>query len=134
MSDEDDVTIESIEISPNECPLESPLHLSIAFRSKRAFTAARWKITYTVDTVHTRKVIYLGETDAADYSVGSNVMTFSVDQISTEGIPKDVLANIGLLAATLMEGDKEVLAVNMVTQVRAEANGSLSRVIFSPLE
>ena len=57
-----------------------------------------------------------------------------VPAVNVAHLQNHVLANVGLLMATLFSGDKEVLQVSMVTQVTPNPDGTLTRSIFNPLE
>ena len=61
-------------------------------------------------------------------------MSFSIDSISVASLKRHVAANIGMLTATLESDGAEVVAVNVVTQVSADASGALIRSMFNPLE
>ena len=50
-------------------------------------------------------------------------------------LKRHVVANVGLLMATLFSGEDEVVQVSMVTQVTpGDDDGSLIRAIYNPLE
>ena len=59
-----------------------------------------------------------------------------VDAIDVSHLKRHVLANVGLLMATLYAdgGQREIVQVSMVTQVTPEADGTLIRSVFSPLD
>eukprot|EP00742_Colponemidia_sp_Colp-10_P002291 GILJ01002445.1.p2 GENE.GILJ01002445.1~~GILJ01002445.1.p2 ORF type:complete len:174 (+),score=29.16 GILJ01002445.1:1711-2232(+) len=127
------INVTNIDISPNQCPLQEALNLAIDFEADQPIPAASWEVKYIVDTVFRRKIILLGTMDNLSYDAGANSFRFSVPGIDVGGISSDVLANAGLLVATLKDGQEEVIGVNMVTQVSKQGN-ELIRVIFNPLE
>ena len=59
-----------------------------------------------------------------------------VDAIDVSHLKRHVLANVGLLMATLYAegGQREVVQVSMVTQLTPEPDGTLIRSVFSPLD
>ena len=61
-------------------------------------------------------------------------MSFFADTMDVSAASRHVLTNVGLLQAILLEGEVEVFQLSMVTQVIQEADGSLMRQIFNPLE
>jgi len=86
------------------------------------------------DQTNKRKIIELGETPHQSYEAGPDYsMAFSVDEIDVSKIQRHVLANVGLLLATLYNGEEEVVQVSMVTQVSPDG-GELIRSVFSPLD
>lgn len=92
---------------------------------------------FIADQTNKRKIVLLGQTDLLHYPAGGPYdMAFHVDQIDVSHLARHVVANVGLLMATLYEnnGQQEVVQVSMVTQVMAQQDGSLTRSIFSPLE
>ena len=97
--------------------------------------AAKWLVSFMFDSASARKIVVLGETAPCDYAAGpGNTMSFAIDSISVASLKKHVVANIGMLTATLESAGAEVVAVNMVTQVTADASGAMVRAIFNPLE
>lgn len=61
----------------------------------------------------------LGRNDAVAYAAGeAATMEIGVPSIDTSGFKPHQLANAGLVICTLTDGEEEVVAVNMVTQVR----------------
>ena len=71
-----------------------------------------------------------------DYLPGPQQMDFAVDAVDVSHLKRHVLANVGLLVATLYAegGQREIVQVSMVTQVTPEPDGTLIRSVFSPLE
>ena len=131
----DAVELTSISIEPNNCALEEPLALNMEFTAHRALPAAKWLVSFMFDSASARKIVVLGETAPCDYAAGpGNTMSFAIDSISVASLKKHVVANIGMLTATLESAGAEVVAVNMVTQVTADASGAMVRAIFNPLE
>ena len=105
------------------------------FTAHRELPAAKWLVSFMFDSASARKIVVLGETAPCDYAAGpGNTMSFAIDSISVASLKKHVVANIGMLTATLESAGAEVVAVNMVTQVTADASGAMVRAIFNPLE
>ena len=75
MSDEL-VSVQTIKIEPNNCPLEEELGLGIDFTLKRPLPSASWQIRFIADTASARKIIELGATASEDYLAGANSMRF----------------------------------------------------------
>ena len=44
------------------------------------------------------------------------------------------LANAGLLLATLFQGEAEIVQISMLTQIDKAVDGTLTRVIYDPLQ
>lgn len=65
-------------------------------------------------------------------------MPAQVPAVDVAHLSQHVLANVGLLQATLWSNvgadETEVVQVSMVTQVSPSADGTLMRSIFDPLE
>ena len=113
---------------------ESATFFSVSFRIA-SFPSSRASSSALFDSASARKIVVLGETAPCDYAAGpGNTMSFAIDSISVASLKKHVVANIGMLTATLESAGAEVVAVNMVTQVTADASGAMVRAIFNPLE
>ena len=56
-----------------------------------------------------------------------------VDAVDIGEIDRHVIANVGVLQATLWSGNEEILQVSCVTQVTATGDGTLQRDIYNPL-
>mmetsp|Transcript_14910 Transcript_14910/g.44964 ORF Transcript_14910/g.44964 Transcript_14910/m.44964 type:complete len:165 (-) Transcript_14910:429-923(-) len=133
-SDPVDLALEELDVGPSGVPVSDPLELEMLYTIARPLCGAFWRVKYTVDTVHARHVIELGETPAEDLSIGANSMHFRVGRVSVEGLETGELTNAGILAAELVDGGgAELAAVNMVVQVHRRGE-ELIRNIYSPLE
>jgi hypothetical protein len=134
---EDLIELHQVNIEPNNCRLEEPLHIDMEFTTKAPLENAFWEVKFIADQAHKRKIVLLGETPPTFYGDGLHTMSFDVDAIDVSNLSRVVLANVGLLLAVL-HGERdgqlqEIVQVSMVTQVTA--NGSeLVRSIFNPLE
>ena len=128
------VTVQLINIEPNNCPLVEELKLEMHFTSRKALPDAHWQVRYIADQTGKRKIIELGATEKQSYAVGEHTMTFHVSQISVEHLSRHLLSNVGLLLAVLHSGEEEVLQVSMVTQVTPADDGTLIRSVYNPLE
>ncbi|KAL1515514.1 hypothetical protein AB1Y20_002136 [Prymnesium parvum] len=135
MADEPEVvSVQSLSISPNNCPLEEPLDLAMDFTITRPLPAARWVVKFIADQADKRKIVVLGETPPVDYAAGQHSMSFSVPEVNVSHLKRHVLANVGLLIAGLFSGEDEIVQVSMVTQVTPSPDGALIRSVYSPLE
>merc|ERR1711998_722540 len=108
--------------------------MAMEFTTFRALPAARWEVKFVAYQCNRRKIVLLGATEAVDYTAGPQSMAFSVGEIDVSHLKRHVLANVGLLIATLISGDEEIVQVSMVTQVTPNADGVLIRSVYSPLE
>lgn len=138
---EPEILVHAIRIFPDwndglpEYPLfEDAIALEVDFQcANQELYDCRWEIKYQVDHNAKRTIIVLGgiETgmngcvmDCVDYT-----MRFDLDQIPA---PADLSQHEGLLVATLIAGDREILDVNIVTQVSVY-NGRFVRTFLNPL-
>ena len=128
------ISLQHVHIEPNNCPIEEPITLEMDFTTAVDLRDARWEVKFMADQCNKRKIVVLGETGIVDYPAGSHTMAFHVDEVDVSHLKRHVLANVGLLIATLVAGEEEVVSVNMVTQVSATTDGGLIRSVFSPLE
>eukprot|EP00400_MALV-I_sp_L67-5_P001331 gene1331-376_t len=112
---------------------EDAISLEIDFQSSQEIFDAKWEIKYTVDHNGKRTVVVLGSVEAGmngtvmdgvDYS-----MRFDLDRIDP---PFDLQAHEGLLVATLVSNQREILDVNVVCQVSVY-NGRFVRTFLNPL-
>ena len=110
-------------------------HSALEVHVRRGGMASmNWSAAW-VAAIFVVSIVVLGETAPCDYAAGpGNTMSFAIDSISVASLKKHVVANIGMLTATLESAGAEVVAVNMVTQVTADASGAMVRAIFNPLE
>ncbi|CEO96253.1 Uncharacterized protein PBTT_07634 [Plasmodiophora brassicae] len=134
---EEPIDVASVDIEPNQCPLESPLSVGIRFRSKVAIGNPSWTCQYLVDIAHKRHVIELGTFRVPHpYQVGDNSFEFHVDKVDVSIIKKKhLLNNVGLLTLSLMDGADVVVSIKIVTQVAYAADGeTLQRTMFNPLQ
>ena len=111
------VDISAIDISPNRCNLTDALSLSVDFVLDKAIEGATWKIKYLVDSVMKRYIVILGSVDPCTYKRGKNSFTFKTDRVDVSAIKKSELTNAGLLIATLMINEVEVMDLKLVVQV-----------------
>eukprot|EP00002_Diphylleia_rotans_P004170 TRINITY_DN12_c0_g4_i1.p1 TRINITY_DN12_c0_g4~~TRINITY_DN12_c0_g4_i1.p1 ORF type:complete len:133 (+),score=39.98 TRINITY_DN12_c0_g4_i1:55-453(+) len=130
----DPITVKAIDISPNHCPLEKELNLTIDFETAKDIAQAKWELKYVVDYSGKQYVIELGKSNPGSYKKGSHKFSFSVAAIDVSTVKKSVLSNVGILSATLYDGAEEIIAINMVSDVTKTREGVLQRNIFSPLE
>ena len=142
MADPGVVTLTHVEIEPNNCALEESLYLRLEFHTEHDVPRARWVIKFIADQAHKRKIVLLGETPAQDYEAGvAQSIEFSIDSMDVSHLKQHVLANVGLLLATLYSGEgedeQEMTQVSMLTQVTQLSDaegGGLMRSVFSPIE
>ncbi len=141
MADPGAVTLTHVEIEPNNCPLEERLHLQLDFHTEQDIPHARWVFQFIADCAHKRQIVLLGETPVQNYMTGvAQSIAFDIDAIDVSNLQQHVLANVGLLQATLHSGagddEAEITQVSMLTQVTplSEAEGGgLMRSVFNPL-
>lgn len=130
----DEVTVQRIGVSPNNCALEEPITLEMDFTVPRDLDHALWRLRFIADTAGCRKIVELGTTDITHYNVGPASMRFHVDSVNVSHLKRHVLSNVGLFTATLLAGEEEIVQVSMVVQVTPDTSGQLFRSIYNPLE
>ena len=92
------VDLKDVKISPNNCPLTSPLELQLAFTVSESVTHCFWKFSFMVDMANKRRIIELGVSEEASYSSGVlSSVKFSIESIDVTGFKPHQLANTGLL-------------------------------------
>lgn len=92
------VDLKDVKISPNNCPLTSPLELQLSFTVSESVANAIWKFSFMVDMANKRRVIELGVSEAASYAAGAPCsVKFSIEAIDVTGFKPHQLANTGLL-------------------------------------
>ena len=135
------VDVTFIGISPSSGPFDAPLTLTLGFSLDAPIASASWQVRYMVDMAHKRHLLELARwpaEGAAALAYGAEAgqsVTIEVPELQL-GDLKDkpsVLANAGLLLATLYDGEEEVIQISMLTQVE-KAGEALVRTIFSPLD
>eukprot|EP00435_Cladocopium_sp_Y103_P071382 s548_g37.t1 len=138
------IDVTSIELNPaEECAFEAGLGLAIGFTSEPWFSPKEsssdtqlsgfnWRVSYVVDTAKRRYIVQVGSTEPADYAPGMNAMTFVAEGLSIDEVPKALWQQSnGLLQLALTSpSGEEVMAVNMVVQIRARRfiSGKMSQV------
>eukprot|EP00277_Geminigera_cryophila_P016792 CAMPEP_0179443746 /NCGR_PEP_ID=MMETSP0799-20121207/27208_1 /TAXON_ID=46947 /ORGANISM="Geminigera cryophila, Strain CCMP2564" /LENGTH=134 /DNA_ID=CAMNT_0021230129 /DNA_START=8 /DNA_END=412 /DNA_ORIENTATION=- len=131
---EEAILLKEVAMEPNDCPLGSALTIKMTFTTGKAVAKAVWDLKYMVDMASKRKLIALGQTAETCYEAGKEYsMEVSTPGIETAGFKPHQLANAGLVVVTLLDGEEEVVAVNLVTQV-TKRDDELIRTIYSPLE
>jgi hypothetical protein len=92
------VDLKEVKISPNNCPLTSPLELQLTFTVSESISSGFWKFSFMVDMANKRRIIELGVSEAASYSAGARCsVQFSIESIDVTGFKPHQLANTGLL-------------------------------------
>eukprot|EP00285_Hemiselmis_virescens_P001761 CAMPEP_0173411372 /NCGR_PEP_ID=MMETSP1356-20130122/76770_1 /TAXON_ID=77927 ORGANISM="Hemiselmis virescens, Strain PCC157" /NCGR_SAMPLE_ID=MMETSP1356 /ASSEMBLY_ACC=CAM_ASM_000847 /LENGTH=136 /DNA_ID=CAMNT_0014373119 /DNA_START=58 /DNA_END=468 /DNA_ORIENTATION=+ len=135
MAEVEALTLTAVTIEPNECTLGSELKVSIKFKVNKAISKGVWDLMYMVDMASKRKLIPLGQSAGVSYAAGEEAtVELGCPSIETAGFKPHQLANAGLVICQLKDGDEEVVAVNMVTQVTKKEDGQLYRTVYSPLE
>ena len=139
------VDVTSINVSPNNCSLESELNLVIEYDCDVDVGLGSWSVQYMVDSVRKRHIIKLGTVELRA-KAGKNTFEFSVEKIDISGIRPSRLANVGLLSAILSsDSGEEIITINMVVQVtkstdaadEGKAGGdtpTFVRCVYNPLE
>lgn len=74
-----DINVISIDIDPNDCPLEAPLELTIKFEACRDLESTHWELFYVVDIILANRSITLTRTEKATYVKGTHSVTFHVE-------------------------------------------------------
>lgn len=97
----DAIILQSLSISPNNCPLGEPVDLQMEFDVSRPLPSARWvvkvshwhsrilcdvilgptgltRLQFIADQADKRTIVVLGETPTTDYATGPQTMKFSV--------------------------------------------------------
>lgn len=129
------LTVEACQIEPNMCPLEAPISIAVQYALAQPVVGAVWELVYEADYTNKRKAIALHTTPAADLEAGKHTFHHAVPEIKTEGIKEKYLLQVGLLRLTLHSAtEKNVVSINMVSQISKGADGKLTRCIISPLE
>jgi hypothetical protein len=96
------VDLKDVKISPNNCPLTSPLELQLSFVVAESVANCIWKFSFMVDMANKRRIIELGISEAATYTAGElSSVKFSIDAIDVTGFKPHQLANTGLLLGAL---------------------------------
>ena len=132
--DTEHIVLVGIRVEPNNCPIEEELTLTMDFDTKVDVLGGRWEVRFIADTASKRKIVCLGQTAEQDYHAGQHQMAFTVDRIDVSHLKRHVLANVGLLTASLYDHNNvEYVQVNMVTQVsswctRATLSRALARL------
>ncbi len=92
------VDLKDVKISPNNCPLTSPLELHLSFTVSENVTSGIWKFSFMVDMSNKRRIIELGVSEPATYVAGTLCdVKFSIEAIDVSGFKPHQLANTGLL-------------------------------------
>jgi hypothetical protein len=92
------VDLKDVKISPNNCPLTSPLELQLSFVVSESVANGLWKFSFMVDMANKRRIIELGISEVASYTAGDLCsVKFSIDAIDVTGFKPHQLANTGLL-------------------------------------
>ncbi|EOD17904.1 hypothetical protein EMIHUDRAFT_450034 [Emiliania huxleyi CCMP1516] len=127
-------SISALSAGPNNCALEEAITLEMDFTTPRELPAGSWRVRFVADTAGSCKVVELGSTDAQRYPEGPGKMRFHRDSLDVMHLQRAILCNVGLMTATLLDGDDEVLEVPMVVHVTPDSAGKLFRSIYNPLE
>jgi hypothetical protein len=135
MGDEVDVfTLNSAVIEPNDCPLSSPLSLSLSLTPHRKISSGRFFMDYIVDYASKRQAIRLWtQENLRDYEPFARFALEIAAQVDVSAAKKKDLLNVGILCVGLEEAGKVVFQCNFVTMVKEDKDG-LTRSIISPLE
>ncbi|KAL9645404.1 hypothetical protein ABK040_002603 [Willaertia magna] len=129
--------VKEVKIEHGEnCLLEENFKLIIKFTNNCNIEKCSWDLKYFVDMTNKRHIIDIGKSETINcYEKDKeNIFEYSVDEIHLEGIPKNLLNNVGLLVATLYKEQNEVFKLSMVVQVEKKEDGKLYRTILNPLE
>ena len=113
---------------------EDAIAMEIDFQCSNAeLLDCRWEIKYQVDHKENRTIVVLGEAEAGNAGCIMDcvdyTMRFDLEHIPA---PADLSEHEGLLVATLIAGDRELLGVNVLAQVSVY-NGRFVRTFLNPL-
>ena len=113
---------------------EDAIAIEIDFQCSNAeLFDCRWEIKYQVDHKENRTIVVLGAAEAGNggciMDCVDYTMRFDLEHIPA---PADLSEHEGLLVATLIAGDRELLDVNVVAQVSVY-NGRFVRAFLNPL-
>ncbi|KAK3275038.1 hypothetical protein CYMTET_16814 [Cymbomonas tetramitiformis] len=129
------IELKALDVTPNNCPLTDPLSIEMTFTTDEALVGAHWSIKYMADMASKRQIVEVADSPVADYVAGENTLSYKHEGMDFTGVKKSLLKNVGLLLLCLMAADgTEIIQVSMVTQVMKQADGTLHRMIMSPLE
>eukprot|EP00919_Chromeraceae_sp_WS-2016_P000727 GHVR01001813.1.p1 GENE.GHVR01001813.1~~GHVR01001813.1.p1 ORF type:complete len:133 (+),score=20.23 GHVR01001813.1:65-463(+) len=129
------IELKSVDISPNECLVESGINIGLSFTCIEDIFNAYWSFSYIVDTVHSRKIVKLGDSPSFQYNRNEvHSTTWSCERIDLKGVTEEVLNNVGLVVGSLKSQGEVVCDVNMVTEVYRGSGGELMRRVFNPLD
>ncbi|KAK9818220.1 hypothetical protein WJX72_008997 [[Myrmecia] bisecta] len=129
-----EIQVKRLHVEPNNCPLDSPLTLTLEFSCAQDLQNVTWEVQYVVDMTAKRHVLQLGSTPSTTYPAGETKLEFKVDQINTEGVKNSWLNNVGLLLVVLRDAaEMELFQLSMVTQIE-KRDGHFFRNMLSPLE
>jgi hypothetical protein len=87
-----------------------------------------------VDCAEDRHVITLAEKVHGKEMRGRHMCSFKVPRIDLSGLEESELVNVGLLLATLFNGEEEILQISMMVEVERLVDGTLQRTVLNPLE
>eukprot|EP00919_Chromeraceae_sp_WS-2016_P000743 GHVR01001838.1.p3 GENE.GHVR01001838.1~~GHVR01001838.1.p3 ORF type:complete len:126 (+),score=26.13 GHVR01001838.1:65-442(+) len=91
------IELKSVDISPNECLVESGINIGLSFTCIEDIFNAYWSFSYIVDTVHSRKIVKLGDSPSFQYNRNEvHSTTWSCERIDLKGVTEEVLNNVGV--------------------------------------
>ena len=129
------IKLVSCDIQPNACAFEENLLVHLDFDVLKHIEKAHWEISFVADHMHTRKVIYLGQTESRTMAEGEDSLSYRIETIDISALTRHVVANVGLLSLDLVESDTRLTLVHVgiVTNVHEDNNGVLIRNMFDPV-
>ena len=97
-------SVTAVDVTPNECPLEAPLTLTLAMHVPTPLHQCQWRVSYVVDMTGQRHVLSLGALGPLDYPAGPAELRFEAPGIDLAGIKRSWLNNAGEFACLRMKG------------------------------
>eukprot|EP00826_Nyctotherus_ovalis_P065264 TRINITY_DN9589_c0_g1_i6.p1 TRINITY_DN9589_c0_g1~~TRINITY_DN9589_c0_g1_i6.p1 ORF type:complete len:133 (-),score=35.86 TRINITY_DN9589_c0_g1_i6:69-467(-) len=126
--------LNSLAIAPVTSPIQDAVKLSLEYSITATYQSWEWLVKYTVDVAFRRVVLNLLQEKTESSTEGKHAKEFTIPKISTEGIPEKDLLNVGLLSICGIGNGKEVIAINIVSQITKNDKGELFKTLLNPLE
>lgn len=124
----------ALKIIPESSNIPDPIKISFDFSLTESYKNWEWIVKYTVDVAYKRAVLVLYTEKIGTLNVGKYTKEITVPKIATEGIPKKDLMNVGMLSICGVDNGKEIVTINIVSQITKNEKGELVKTLLSPLE
>ncbi len=123
-----------IKIEPETSPVQEGVKIAVDYTLSGELTNWEWVVRYTVDVAYKRNIIDIFKEKGDAEKPGSHSKAFAIPNINLEGVSKKDLMNVGLLSICVVKEGKELVAINIVSQVTKNDKGDLVKTLLSPLE